>query len=874
MGGVKTNGAHWIRAALQVNPYGYHGSNAPSSKFPNEAGYNAALIAELRANDVAMIAITDHWCVETSAGLIKDATAAGLVALPGFEANSSEGIHLLVIFEAETDFAEINAAIGACGVTPSCANGTTGASYEDILRGMTKRGALVIPAHANVPNSGMLTNRTGPPLVQKILNPSLHAIGISPDAEDTLDQDKVLKGKAPYVRPHPISTIYADDVSHPNTIKSKGATTWFKVSGLKLESLKIAVRTPATRISLKNPIALPRALIREVSWTGGFLDGVTIPFADDLTALIGGRGTGKSTAIESLRYALGIEAIGTDAKRDHDGVVSKVLQSGTAIRVVVDAVSPMPARFTIERLIPNPPIVKDSSGTVTKLRPVDIVGPVEIFGQHELAELAQNKTSVAHMIKRFAGHEDTDQEADDIERRLKDNREKIARVEDDSVRLEGQLADIPRLEEQAAHYKATDLPARLKEQEQLGKDEAVFTEGADRVAVTQQVLDMLKEADIAKRLQGKIEDIDKSPQSISLKRVVAAMSKLNSEVQKIEAQFTTAVEQAMSEIEAAKGEWLAATNPQREAHAAVFRQLIKEGHKPDEYLATMAALEGLRLKSQRREGIATQLKALQTERSDLLGQLIDNEIKRAKQLSESIRVANKATGHTVIVRPTASPDREHIKSIFLTHIKNQRTQIMLAVEKEDFSPRAFVAAARLGVVELESQYGIRGAQASGIISAGEPLFRELEETNVGQAVDVLLDTSSSNSETEYRSLEDLSKGQRATALLLLLLVASNSPLIIDQPEDDLDNRFVYDGIVKRLRRLKGKRQIIVSTHNANVPVLGDAELIVALEGNGLRGWPMTNGIGSLDDGAVRKLAEQLLEGGRTAFDARQHLYGF
>lgn len=120
----------------------------------------------------------------------------------------------------------------------------------------------------------------------------------------------------------------------------------------------------------------------------------------------------------------------------------------------------------------------------------------------------------------------------------------------------------------------------------------------------------------------------------------------------------------------------------------------------------------------------------------------------------------------------------------------------------------------------------------------------------------------------------MSKGQRATALLLLLLGASKSPLVIDQPEDDLDNRFVYDGIVQRLRDLKGTRQIIASTHNANVPVLGDAELIVALEGDGQHGWPVEDGIGSLDDAVIRALAESLLEGGPAAFNARQHLYGF
>ena len=99
-------------------------------------------------------------------------------------------------------------------------------------------------------------------------------------------------------------------------------------------------------------------------------------------------------------------------------------------------------------------------------------------------------------------------------------------------------------------------------------------------------------------------------------------------------------------------------------------------------------------------------------------------------------------------------------------------------------------------------------------------------------------------------MDDLSKGQRATALLLLLLGASKAPLVIDQPEDDLDNRFVYDGIVQRLRELKGTRQIIASTDNVNVPVLGDAELIVAREGDGQHGWPVEDGVGSLDDAAI------------------------
>lgn len=170
MRGTQVAGARWIRAALQVNPYGYHGRAAPSTVFPDEAAYNGALLEGCVQQGIELIAVTDHWCVDTARSLIDAAAARELIALPGFEANSAEGNHLLVIFDVGTGFADINAAIGLCGATPGCANGTAGAAFKDILRTMDERGALVIPAHVTVTNGGMLTGRTGPPLVNMVSN--------------------------------------------------------------------------------------------------------------------------------------------------------------------------------------------------------------------------------------------------------------------------------------------------------------------------------------------------------------------------------------------------------------------------------------------------------------------------------------------------------------------------------------------------------------------------------------------------------------------------------------------------------------------------------------------------------------------------------
>ena len=126
----------------------------------------------------------------------------------------------------------------------------------------------------------------------------------------------------------------------------------------------------------------------------------------------------------------------------------------------------------------------------------------------------------------------------------------------------------------------------------------------------------------------------------------------------------------------------------------------------------------------------------------------------------------------------------------------------------------------------------------------------------------------------FRKLTQLSKGQRATALLLILLTDTKKPLIIDQPEDDLDNRFIYDGVVTQLRKLKGKRQIIASTHNANIPVLGDAELVLTLHASSNHSELDLKSVGSFDLVPVRKSIESILEGGAEAFSSRRRIYGF
>ena len=125
----------------------------------------------------------------------------------------------------------------------------------------------------------------------------------------------------------------------------------------------------------------------------------------------------------------------------------------------------------------------------------------------------------------------------------------------------------------------------------------------------------------------------------------------------------------------------------------------------------------------------------------------------------------------------------------------------------------------------------------------------------------------------YRPLSCLSVGQKCTALLSLVLLESPATLLIDQPEDDLDNQFIFDQIVATLRREKERRQFLIATHNANIPVSGDAELIIVLQADERRGWVDSDGIGSIDAEPIKQSVERILEGGEVAFQIRKEKYG-
>ena len=235
------------------------------------------------------------------------------------------------------------------------------------------------------------------------------------------------------------------------------------------------------------------------------------------------------------------------------------------------------------------------------------------------------------------------------------------------------------------------------------------------------------------------------------------------------------------------------------------------------------------------------------------------------------------------ITPSFPEHRENNQVIFAQFLRDfllgiegiGEAKVRWVDEVPSLSITALLDAIEKGVAALLEQYkgaGLSRAMAERLSSLPIEKRLALEEIVLEPRVDLLLNVAREG--TDFKPVNDLSTGQKCTAILHLLLLESCEPLIADQPEDHLDNAFIADHIVRELRAAKQRRQFLFATHNANIPVFGDAEWIASLHEEERHGQVDEAAVGSIDLDAVKARVRQILEGGRDAFEMRRAKYGY
>ena len=239
-------------------------------------------------------------------------------------------------------------------------------------------------------------------------------------------------------------------------------------------------------------------------------------------------------------------------------------------------------------------------------------------------------------------------------------------------------------------------------------------------------------------------------------------------------------------------------------------------------------VERLKPREAERTARATHLVQLQKERKELLATWDALKAEDFRALQRAARSVSRRLKDRVRVNVRRSASLGELETVLRKHCSGNISQGLERLRADTaLSVTDFAAAITEGAQALVKAYAFSQGSADRIAQGGMKLALEVEESEIAAEAALELNVGASVAPT-WKELGQLSTGQKATAVLLLLLLESDAPLIVDQPEDDLDNHFIADCIVPAMREEKRKRQFVFSTHNANIPVLGDAEQIVGL----------------------------------------------
>ena len=876
------NGARFYCCALQINPYAYHSRHAKQSTFKNEADYNAAIIAACHANNIEAIAVTDHYRITDSLGLVNAARAAGIFVFGGFEAASNDGVHFLCLYDPDKD-SSLERLIGEFGVRDHTALSPNGNKNSvELLKCIREQGGVAIAAHVAADN-GLLATLEGQPRISAWLSRDLYACALpGPIGDAPQNVRGILENKdAAHKRERRVAIINASDVNSPEDLAEPRSSCFIKMSALSVEGLRQAFLDPDSRIRLhSDPRPEPHAEFIAMAWEGGFLDGTRLHFNGNLNVLVGGRGTGKSTIIESLRYALAIDPIGEEANKAHQGVLKHVLKSGTKISLLVRSHHPAKHDYTIERTIPNPPVVKDELGNVLNLSPRDVAPGVEIFGQHEISELTKSREKLTLLLERFVERDpNAGAQKAKLRLELERSRGRIADVQREFKLIEERLSLLPSLEETQKRFQDAGLEERLKEKSLLVREERILATIKERLApvsMLHQELAGLLPIDTAFLSAKALEGL---PNSSMLIEGAAILDQVTAQLQVIAGQIEQMLSVSDAGVSALRSRWDERRQAVETTYQALLRELQKSKIDGEEFIRLRRQIEELRPLREKKEALTRDLATYQQNRRNLLDEWINLQSAEYRALEKAAKRVSRKLGGRVRAMVTMGGNREPLEKLLRDEIGGNLAALLERLKsRETLSLFDFAQRCREGKDSLISNYSLPSAAAERLAQADPDIFMRLEELELPATTQVELNTSSEGEPETWQTIEALSTGQKATAVLLLLLLESEAPLVVDQPEDDLDNRFITEGVVPTMKEEKRKRQFVFSTHNANIPVLGDAELIIGLsttiQNEAVQGRIDKRHMGSIDMQPVREMVEEILEGGKTAFEMRRQKYGF
>lgn len=850
--------------------------HTPASKddYGKKSASESEIVDAAIASGMDGICVTDHNTAEWVDKVAEAAKGKPLVVFPGFEVSVTGGkegsVHIIGIFDPRRTSEELNDVLADMGLTAAKRGKTKELANGDpslVIGAIARHGGLPVLAHADS-SHGVMHDMKGQARIRVVRNEELAAAEVSSDK-----YRRFLDGTDPAYR-RSLSTYEASDAHTPKEIGSK--FSYFKVQDLTVAGLRQCFYDHEVRIRLADqyqPVSVPRIL--SVAISQGFFDGETVRFHASLNTLVGGQGVGKSLLIEFIRFTLDQLSVIDLVSADTEEKLSERLGLGGHVDVVVEL--PNGPTYEVSRLYDGDrnPLEVTNLDTGEEIKgDISSLFPIMAYSQTEAIYISRDPHAQRRLIDRFIDAPKFERDIAKTQTELQKNGRKFTKVlgaKDELVSIEKEISTVD--EEIRILEKSLKSPVfnemKAADQQKAGFD----VELGYHDELASEIEDFVDELSISQKppalskplkkivLLKKGNDISRSSLKLLREGLAASRDK---------------IKENRAAVEILLKQWSPTHEEVRSRYEALLEEVGGDQKRLEIKRKKLLDRKGeLEKKAKTLRTRSARLNKLLKSRNDLLNRL--DEIRQAffeargRQYDELTALSE---GKLQLDITQASDPEE-----FATALKEMATGTHIRKADLDriaskVAPREFIDLFIRNETDLLATKGDVTKQTVERLFAWLGALPAQEDVLSLQHQYLPHDVPSirfRKEDDQYYPLSGLSTGQKCTALLIIALSTGQPPIIVDQPEEAIDIAFVYSDIVSKLRFGKEHRQFILTTHNPNIAVTADSDLLLVLKSTASRGRVVHTG--AIEDDDVRAEAIQHLEGGEKPYLLRGKKYG-
>lgn len=654
--------------------------------------------------------------------------------------------------------------------------------------------------------------------------------------------------------------IHSSDSHHPDKLGWR--PSYLQLQELTYEQLKTGLELPF-RCSLQAP-ALPANYIVGVHVHGQFISDLWLSFSPYCNAFIGVKGSGKTSLLESLRFVLGADVPESKAPVVNEHL-NAILGPGGKVTALVRRADG--TKLLIERSFADKAflVTFDDDRTDRFTHAESLQFPSYILGWHEIEQAATDINIRRLYMDTIAGKEQVrafTEQAEVAAAGIKNDHERAASAYSSFTQLEQQVARLKELRRGLKELTDSNL-IDLRNQYQSATEHretlrTTLTRLQDARKNAKPHFESLLAGFDRRTLQGE------SPLGQSVGTALEIMDDVLSQIgysgESVEAILAQALTSLETQIEKADEEFRAFSERYSERVSSLSpeqRSLLESHRKVMEETANLPTLE--RERDNARQLVEALLRGL-IERCDAVTISLEKRSALRREKVEQFGDQLKSFGVRMALISLQMPKQ------FQEYSQRYSEGTRVCNElRSNYSDRCWHQSLKRAYESLLRD-----------LLAGYSLFFRTSEfsffVSVFEDDDLQIELKVGSGESDYRGIGQISAGQRCTAIFPILLKQQSGPLVVDQPEDNLDNRHIATAIAPVVVHDKKARQIMFTSHNANLVVLSDPELIVTFESDGTKGRIEERGFLATPLSPITKHVVDILDGGEQALALRRRKY--